>query len=102
LQAVGPLFGVLGFEPAARIERADPAVAATLQSAGATVALLVIPWGDVRDPLWRVAVTQAARRDAAWCLIFNGLHLRIVDAGRLYARRHLGIGIDAAGDEPRP
>src|SRR4051812_11376818 len=101
LQAAGPLFAVLGFEPASRIEPADPALAATLPSAGGAVALLVIPWGDVRDPLWRVAVTQAARRDAAWCLIFNGLHLRIVDAGRLYARRHLEIDIDAAVDEPR-
>lgn len=101
LQAAAPLFATLGFEPAGQIESAEPAIAATLRSGDRAVALLVTPWGDARDPLWRLAVTQAARRDASWCLIFNGLRLRIVDAGRLYARRHLEIDLDFAIDDPR-
>ncbi|MCU1383973.1 MAG: type restriction m6 adenine methyltransferase, Alw26I/Eco31I/Esp3I family [Acidobacteria bacterium] len=101
LQSSEPLFTALGFDPASRIEPRDTAVSATLRSGGRCVALLVTPWGEARDPLWRAAVTEAGRRDAAWCLIFNGLQLRIVDAGRLYARRHLDIDVDLAVDDPR-
>ena len=101
LQSAAPLFAALGFEPAAQLAPVDPALAATLRSRGHAVALLVTPWGETRDPLWRAAVTQAARRDASWCLVFNGLQLRIVDAGRLYARRHLEIDLDLAIDQPR-
>ena len=102
LQSAAPLFATLGFEAAERVEPAEPAIAATLRSSERAVALLVSPWGDARDSLWRLAVTQATRRSASWCLIFNGLHLRIVDASRLYARRHLEIDLDLAIDNPRP
>jgi Eco57I restriction-modification methylase len=101
LQSAAPLFATLGFEQAARVEPAEPAIAATLRSADSVVALLVSGWGDARDSLWRLAVAQAARRSASWCLIYNGLHLRIVDTGRLYARRHLEIDLDLAIDNPR-
>jgi hypothetical protein len=101
LQSAAPLFAALGFEPPERIDDHTPAIAASLRSRDRCVALLVAPWGDPRDPLWRLAVTQAARRSASWCLIFDGLHLRIVDAGRLYARRFLEIDIDLAIDSPR-
>jgi hypothetical protein len=101
LQCAAPLFATLGFEAAERIESADPAIAATLRSGNRTVALLVSPWGNPRDSLWRLAVTQAARRSASWCLVFDGLHLRIVDAERLYSRRHLEIELDLAMDDVR-
>ncbi len=104
LQASAPLFAALGFEPPGLIDAAAPSIAATLRSTVAVerpVALLVAPWGEPRHSLWRIAVTQAARRGASWCLVFNGLHLRIVDAGRLYARRHLEIDVDLAIDHPR-
>jgi hypothetical protein len=101
LQSAAPLFTTLGFEQPARVEPAEPAIAATLRSADAAVALLVSGWGDARDSLWRLAVAQAARRSASWCLIYNGLHLRVVDTGRLYARRHLEIDLDLAIDNPR-
>ena len=100
LQSAAPLFATLGFEPAERIEPADPGIAATLRSRDRTVALLVSPWGDGHESSWRPAVTQAARRSASWCLVFNGLRLRIVDATRLYARRHLDIDLDLALDNP--
>ena len=104
LQSAAPLFATLGFEPAGQIEPAEAAehaIAATLRAGAHAVALLVAPWGEARDPLWRLAVTQAARRSASWCLIFNGLHLRIVDASRLYARRQIEIDLDLAMDNPR-
>jgi hypothetical protein len=34
-------------------------------------------------------------------MLFDGLHLRIVDASRLYARRHLEFDLDLAIDDPR-
>jgi hypothetical protein len=100
LQSAEPLFTALGFAKADRIEPAEPGVAATLGARDHAVALLVSTWGDAQESLWRVAVTQAARRSALWCLVFNGVQLRIVDANRLYARRHLEMDIDLALDNP--
>lgn len=96
-----PLTAALGFDPPTAIDSADPALAATLLAGGRTVALLVAPWGEPLDPLWRVAVTQALQRASDWCLLFDGLHLRIVDAGRLYARRYVQFDLDLAIDHPR-
>ena len=73
LQTAAPLFAALGFDPAERIEICGPAIAATLRSGAHTVAVLVPPWGEARDPLWRLAVAQAAQRTADWCLLFDGL-----------------------------
>ncbi|MBI3401710.1 MAG: N-6 DNA methylase [Acidobacteria bacterium] len=95
-----PLTAALGFDPPAAVEPAGPALGATLRAGGRSVALLVAPWGEGLDPLWRLAVTQALRRAAAWCLLFNGAHLRIVDAGRLYARRYIQFDLDLAIDHP--
>src|SRR5262249_7549793 len=36
---------------------------------------------------WRAAVIEARRHGADWCLLCNGTHLRVIDAGRLYSRR---------------
>ncbi|MBZ5557313.1 MAG: N-6 DNA methylase [Acidobacteriia bacterium] len=96
-----PLAAALGFDPPAAVEAAGPALAATLLAGGHAVALLVAPWGEPLDPLWRLAVTQALSRASNWCLLFDGLHLRIVDAGRLYARRHAQFDLDLAIDHPR-
>ena len=101
LQSAAPLFAALGFEPPAQIAVTDAAVAATLRSGRHAVALLTTAWGDARDPLWRLAVTEAGHRAAPWCVIFNGLRLRIVDASRLYARRYLEVDLDLALDNPR-
>ena len=101
LQSSAPLFAALGFDPAEQIEICDAAIAATLRSGAHRVALLVPPWGEAGDRLWRLAVAQAAHRDAAWCLLFDGLHLRIVDTSRLFARRHLEFDLDLAIDDAR-
>jgi Eco57I restriction-modification methylase len=98
--AAAPLCAALGFDPPAAIEAADPGVAATLCARGRAVALLVTPWGEALDPLWRLAITHAVKRGAPWCLVFDGLRLRIVDAGRIYGRRHLEFDLDLALDQP--
>jgi hypothetical protein len=96
-----PLFAALGFEPPAQVELSGPGLAATLRSTGRSIALLVTPWGEPLDPLWRLAVTVSMRRSALWCVLFDGLRLRIVDASRLYARRHIEFDLDLALDHPR-
>ncbi len=99
--AAAPLVEALGFEPPTDVA-ADPSVAtASLRGASHNVALLVAPWGERLDPLWRVAVTHAIRRSASWCLMFNGTHLRLVDAARLYARRYIEFDVDLAIDDDR-
>jgi Eco57I restriction-modification methylase len=99
--AAAPLVEILAFEPPAAIERLDTNLIATIRAGGHPVLLMVASWGERLDPLWRAAVTQAMRRSASWALLFNGTHLRIVDAGRLYARRFLEFDVDLAIDDER-
>ena len=96
-----PLAIALGFDPPAALSPLTDAVAATLRAGSNAVALLVTVWGSRLDPLWRAGVTEAARRSAGWCLLFNGTSLRLVDAGRLYARRYIEFDLDLAIDDER-
>src|SRR5262249_6333331 len=75
-------------------------LAATLSRDRRPVALLVAPWGSRLDALWRTAVTEALRRNAPWCLVFDGARLRVFDASRLYARRFIEFDLDVALDHP--
>jgi len=100
-----PLVEALGFDPPSfveSLEQVDPPVAVAIVGAGSHgVVLLVAPWGERLDPLWRPAVTQAIRRSASWCLLFNGTHLRSICAARPYARRHFEFDVDLAIDDDR-
>jgi hypothetical protein len=95
-----PLVAALGFDPPAEVEPSDRSLAATLRGGSRPTALLVASWGDRLDPLWRAAVTQAIVRAAPWCLLFNGTHLRAIDARRLFARRHVEFHLDRTLDDP--
>ncbi|PWT85569.1 MAG: hypothetical protein C5B57_02665, partial [Blastocatellia bacterium] len=94
--AAVPLVNALGFERPTAVEHIDSVLAGTIRAGAHPVVLLVAPWDARLHALWRVAVTQAMRRSAVWSLLFNGTHLRIVDAGRLYARRFVDFDIDLA------
>jgi hypothetical protein len=96
-----PLATTLGFDPPAALAPLKDAVAATLGAGSNAVALLVTVWGSRLDPFWRAGVTEAARRSAGWCLLFNGTSLRLLDAGRLYARRYVEFDLDLAIDDER-
>src|SRR5262245_17561973 len=96
-----PLLAALGFEPPADIEGVDTTLVATVACHGRPIALVVTTWGERLDARWRLGVTQAIGRGSAWCVLFNGAHLRIVDARRLYARRCLDFDVDLALDDPR-
>jgi N-6 DNA Methylase/Eco57I restriction-modification methylase len=101
LQAsVTPLVEVLGFDAPERIEGLESAVAATLAAGAKPIAIVVTSWAEPLDPLWRLAVTQAVQRAAVWCLLFDGLRLRLIDASRLYARRYVEFDLDLVLDHP--
>jgi hypothetical protein len=100
--AAVPLFEALGFDAPADAEYADPRMAsAMLRSGRHPVGLIVAPWAERLDPFWRTAVAHAVTRSASWCFLFNGTHLRVVDAGRLYARRFVEFDLDLAIDDAR-
>jgi hypothetical protein len=92
---VAPLLTALGLDRLHDFESVDDAAACTASSSlGAEsrtgtviVAVIVAPWGERLDRYWRAAVTLAGRRRASWCLISNGVAIRIVDPRRLYSRR---------------
>ena len=97
-----PLAALLGFDAPSNVAMIESPIgslaAATIGRAGIPVALLVTPWGARMDSLWRTAVTTAVARGAAWSIIFDGRRLRIVDAGRLYARRFVEFDLDLVSD----
>jgi hypothetical protein len=98
--SAAPLVELLGFHTPERVERLDSVVAATLASAATPVAIIVTSWAEPLDPLWRLAVTQALQRCAVWCVLFDGLRLRLIDASRLYARRYVEFDLDLVLDHP--
>ena len=52
--------------------------------------------GRFTRPAWRVWVRHSLSRHARWCLLFNGTHLRLLDAGRTFARRHIDFDFESA------
>jgi hypothetical protein len=96
-----PLVRALGYGPPGDISSVRNAVGASLHGGVGCAALLVTSWGDQLDHFWRTAVTEALRRSAAWCLLFNGSALRIVNARRLYSRRYAEFDLDLALEDPR-
>ena len=99
--AAAPLVDALGFDVPSRVERAGGCVLATIHAGPEPVVLLVSAWAERLDPFWRLAITEAMRRAAAWALLFNGTHLRLVDADRLYARRFAEFDVDLVIDQER-
>ena len=94
-----PLARLLGFHIPADLEVFEHAAIATLRADGVVVALVVAPWGDRLEPLWRLAVSESRRRGASWCLLFNGTHLRLMNASRVFSRRFVEFDLDCAADD---
>src|SRR5262249_2266021 len=93
-----PLVSALGFEAPSQVDAVGAGLAATVHRDRRPVALLVAPWRSRLDAFWRPAVTEALRRGAVWCLVFDGSRLRVFDASRLYARRYVEFDLDVALD----
>jgi len=99
-RGAAPLMAILGYEAGSLGAGHGPAGVPLGAPAGVSAGLLVCPWGVDPDRLWREAVREGIRVDARWCFVFNGVALRLVDAARTYARRHVEIDLElAAGDE---
>jgi hypothetical protein len=99
--AVAPLLAALGFRAADVSPLASGLMTATLTAPGAgaeraAAVLIVAPWGSSLDGAWREAVVAGIGAGAAWCLCHNGRALRLLDARRTYARRHLELDLDVA------
>jgi hypothetical protein len=95
---VEPLVRLLGFSGLEDLRYGEHAAAAVL-GAARTVAVVVTRWAEPLDGFWRIAVVEARSRRADWCLLFNGLHLRLLDAERVYSRRCVHLDLDEAADE---
>lgn len=102
LEAGGALlFQALGFGSIDDVVVSDGIASASLDCGGCRIALIVCRWGDRLDPLWRPAVLEAARRDSAWAVLFNGADVRLLDAATLHSRRYLELDLDLALDDDR-
>jgi hypothetical protein len=96
-----PLLAILGLGSPRNESRDAGTFAVTARGSGHPVTFLTTAWGERLDPRWRPAVTQAMGRGTPWCLVFNGTHLRIVDARRLFARRYAEFDLALAADDER-
>src|SRR5262245_48986336 len=99
--AATPIVDLLGFRHLADVEFLEDAVVATLRSDAVVAALIVAPWGERLDRWWRVAVVQARRRGSSWCLLFNGTHLRLLTAARVFSRRFAEFDLDSVADDEK-
>jgi hypothetical protein len=99
LEAGGmPVFELLGYTKAGAPSPVRHGLATTLNAGGERVVLIASGWDEPLDPLWRSGVEHASRTGAAWCFLFNGTSLRLIEAQRLYSRRHVGFDIALALD----
>jgi hypothetical protein len=94
-----PLLAALGFEPCCDVVFGDRSAYATMRNQGGRATLLVASWGERLDPLWREATIEALRRLTPWCVLFNGTHLRILDAQRSFSRRYAEFELDQTLDD---
>jgi hypothetical protein len=94
--AAAPLATILGYTLRCATSLTETTWIAVLDAGDVVAPLVVTTWGGSVDSAWRVAVRHSLALHARWCLLFNGTHLRVLDAGRTFARRHLDFELDAA------
>ncbi len=94
-----PVVEALGFGPPQDVERVDAVLASTFAAGAERVALIVAPWAEPLDPLSPIGLRQARLRSARWCTLFNGTHLRLVDAALPHARRFVQFDLDTVADD---
>lgn len=105
--AAAPLVTVLGFRAAGvdplHSDLLTSVLTASPDSTRAIPAILLVvtPWDAPLDGAWRDAVTAGIATGARWALCHNGRGVRIVDARRSYARRHLEFSLDVTLRDPR-
>jgi hypothetical protein len=96
-----PLATLLGYHLSRITPLDDDLWLASLDARVAVVPIVIAGWGASLDRAWRVAVRAGLALQARWCLLFNGTHLRVLDAGRTFARRHIDFDLSGISIEPR-
>jgi hypothetical protein len=94
-----PLFLALGFNAIEALDGQPGIVSGTLIGASSPLALVVTLWNVPLDPYWRTAIAESQRRHAGWCVLFNGVSLRLVQGRRVYSRRYAEIDVELAVDD---
>ena len=96
--AASSLAELLGFTLRRPQPLSDTAWSAVLETPDFSAPLVLTPWGASLDAAWRASVRHSICSHARWCFLFNGTHLRVLDAGRTFARRHIEFDLEAAAD----
>ena len=95
----GPVVAAFGFGPPEDVERVNAVLASTFVAGHERVALIIAPWAEPLDLVSSIALRQAVLRSARWCALFNGAHLRLVDAALPYSRRFVQFDLDTVADD---
>jgi hypothetical protein len=96
-----PLTGVMGFAAPRDIALDRTVLVATVDAGGEPMVLIVAPWREPLELLWRFGVTHAMHRSSRWCVLFNGISLRLMDAARPHSRRYTQFDLDTVADDER-
>ena len=96
-----PLVGLLGFDAVTNLVVTDDFATAVANTGRSPIVLGVTRWGEQLNQLWRPVICEANRCGARWCLLFNGTHLRVVHAARVFSRRYVEFDLDCAAEDER-
>lgn len=61
--------------------------------------LLVTPWGEDPDRVWRDGIKCGIAHDVRWCLCVNGPAVRVFDGRRAYSRRFVEFDLTTVFDD---
>jgi hypothetical protein len=91
-----PLLRSAGFTLPSDVTPIDQTLVATVGAGDISIAVIVAPWASPLHLHWRTAIEHATRRSSRWCLLFNGIAMRLVDAARPHASRFTEFDLQAA------
>jgi hypothetical protein len=97
--AAVPLLETAGLSKTRDVETTGEIVVATVGTSVPPVVLVVAPWGDPLHRYWRDGIEHATRRQARWCLLFNGNACRLMDASRPHSSRFAEFDLEAVSDD---
>jgi len=96
-----PLTGVMGFAEPRDIALDRTVLVATVDAGREPATLIVAPWCEPLELLWRDGITHAMHRATRWCALFNGTSLRLMDTARPHSRRYTQFNLDTVADDER-
>lgn len=93
-RGVAPVVQLLGYDLDEPSHDSQAMLHACGRTLHASIDVFAVSWGQDLARVWQAA---ACRDDVEnrWCLCFNGVGLRLVDAWRAYSDRHLAFDLEA-------